>query len=115
MIPYIPETRPMTGEDQEALTAIFREYGWYSPGHHLNLANRIIKAGFARRVPKKVTRVQLWSYAIETILLAVCALMVADTGQGFVYGALVALMLGSGATYFGGILINQAIKKGARP
>jgi len=114
MIPYVPETTPMTGEDQEALIGILQyEAIWNTPSDRLRLANRIIRAGFRRRVPQKVSRTQLWSYAIETILLAYCAALVFDTGEFFVYGALCALTIGSLLTFIGGLTINHGIKTGA--
>jgi hypothetical protein len=113
MIPYVPTTKPMRGEEQEALIAIFDAAHTYTPGVRLNMANRIIAAGFARRVPKKVTRFQLWSYFIETVLLGVCAHMVFGHGLMFVYGALCALTAGSALTWVGGLIINAGIDKGA--
>jgi hypothetical protein len=113
MIPYVPETTPMTGEEQEALIRIFEEAHWYTPTHRLRLANDIIRAGFRRRVPKKVSRFQLWSYAIETILVAYCAAVVFGTGEFFVYGALCSLTLGTLLTFIDALIINHGIKTGA--
>ena len=114
MIPYQPDTKPMTGEEQKALMDIlaFQEWGTY--GDRLRTANTIIAEGFARRTPRKLTRLQLWSYFIETVLLIVCAVMVHGVpGLGFVYGALMALSIGSLLTWVSGLIINAGIDKGA--
>lgn len=114
MIPYQPENKPMRGEEQETLMDIlaFQEWGTY--GDRLRTANTIIAEGFARRTPRKLTRLQLWSYFIETVLLSVCAVMVHDVpGLGFVYGATVALALGGALTWVSGLIINAGIDKGA--
>ena len=112
MIPYISTTKPMTGEEQELLSRILERGNWNTPGDRLRLANAIIRAGFHRTVPRKVTKVQLWSYAIETALLLVCAVLLADTDQLFVWGVLTALTFGSAATFGGALVINHGIKKG---
>jgi hypothetical protein len=114
VIPYQPDTQFMRGEEQEALVAIFNEAYTYTPGVRLNLANRIIAAGFHRTAPRKVTRTQLWSYFLETVLLGICAHTVFGAGLMLVYGALVALTLGSLLTWVGGLIINAGIDKEAR-
>lgn len=113
MIPYLPTTKPMKGEEQEALMGILNRTVWNTPSDRLRVANQIIAAGFARTVPQKVSKTQLWSYAIETILLAYCAMVVFETGRMFVFGALCAAAAGSLFTYAGALLINNGIKKGS--
>jgi len=117
MIPYQPTTTPMTGEEQEALVDILEaEAIWNTRSDRLRIANSIIRAGFRRTVPCKVTGLQLWSYFIETVLLAFCAAAVSPIpGLGFAYGALVALTIGSALTFLSGLIINARIKKGFRP
>ena len=113
MIPYRPETKPMTGEEQETLMGILAFQGWGTYADRLSTANTILAEGFARRIPAKVTRLQLWSYFMEAVLLAYCTGVVYGTGRWFVYGALVALTLGSLLTWIGGLIINHGIDKGA--
>lgn len=115
MFPYIPTTKPMKGEEQEALVAIFEDSHWYTPTHRLRLANDIIAAGFSRRLPQKVSKGQIWSYFFETIALAYCAVVVFDTGRMFVYGLLCALALGSLLTFIGALVINAGIDKESKP
>jgi heme/copper-type cytochrome/quinol oxidase subunit 3 len=113
MIPYIPTTKPMTGVEQEALVRIFDEAHTYTPGVRLTLANRIIEAGFARRIPAMVTRFQLWSYFIETCLLALSTYVIGPAEHPFIFGALAALTAGSALTWVSGLIINYGIKTGA--
>lgn len=115
MIPYASTTSPMKGEEQVELISILALASWNTPSDRLRLANRIIHAGFARRAPKKVTRLQLWSYAIEAILVAYCAAVVFGTGEFFVFGALCALAVGNLLTFIGALVINHGIKSGFRP
>lgn len=113
MTPYRATRKPMKGEEQEALIDILDAALWYTPQMRLRVANLIIDAGFARRVPNKVTRLQLWSFFIETVLLVVCAVMVQGVpGLGFVYGATVSLALGGALTWVSGLIINAGIEKG---
>lgn len=113
-IPYRPDTTPMHGEEQEALMDILSFQGWGTYGDRLRTANTIIAEGFARRVPRKVTRLQLWSFFIETVLLIVCACIVREVpGLGFVYGVLVVLAIGGALTWVSGLIINAGIDKGA--
>jgi len=114
MIPYIPTEQPMTGEEQEALVSIFEQAHWYTPSHRLRLANDIIKAGFRRTRPRKVTKLQLWSYASETILLVLASLALFGHDEPFLFGGLTALAFGTFLTFIGGLVINHEIKTGAR-
>jgi hypothetical protein len=110
----------MKGEEQEAIVGILeeREVRMASRGTtpltKLAVANLILDAGFHRTLPRKVSKGQLWTYAIETTLLAMCASMVFGHGLPFVYGALCALMVASAATFGGALVINHNIKNGAR-
>lgn len=115
MTPYVPTTQPMKGEEQEALIEIFEQAHWYTPTHRLRLANEILAAGFHRTVPQKVTRTQLWSYAIETVILTYCAIVVFAPGLMFVFGMLCAAAAGSALSFVGGLIINHGIEKGFRP
>ena len=110
--PYLPYTTPTTGEDQDALIDILCLAVWNTPSDRLRLANQIIKAGFRRRTVQKVTKAQLWTYFIETVLLALCVYTIGFTEHPFIYGILCALTGGSAASFGGGLVINHAVKKG---
>ena len=114
MIPYRPETSPMRGDEQETLAGILEDNNATSPYSRLRAANAILNAGFARRVPVRVTRLQLWRYFMESVLLAYCTGVVYGTGRMFVYGALMALTIGALLTWIGGLIINASIDKEAR-
>ena len=112
--PYIPTTQPMKGEEQETLIGILSMASWNTPGDRLRIANTILRAGFHRSIPRKVTKAQLWTYLIEAVLLAICAHAVYGTGQPFTWGILVALTTGSALTFIAGLIINAGIQKGFR-
>ena len=112
--PYLPTTQPMRGEEQNALMDILGFQGWGSREDRLRTANTILAEGFARTLPRKVTKAQLWTYFIEAVLLGICAHVVHGTGEMFVYGILVALTAGSAITFTCGLIINHAIKIGFR-
>jgi len=112
--PYLSQGRTTRYEDRCDLEDIVNFFPVPTMHQRRQLVTLILDAGFTRPRTARVTRLQLWSYFIETVLLLACAMLVADTGQPFVWGALTALTVGSTLTFLGGLVINHGIKKGFR-
>lgn len=108
MIPYVPTTTTGYIKDRQDLWEIVTMKQLASPKDEELLVERIISAGFTRPAPRKVSRLQLWSYGLETAAL----IYIASVGHGlsaFPWGLLVGLASGSALTFIGGLVINHGI------
>lgn len=121
MIPYTPETYSSTQDHLDMHLIIKGLDDIHHPGLSLTTpANRalivtsLVAAGFAKKRPRKVSKLQLWSYGIETALLALATFNTSTHDHPFIYGALVALTFGSLTTFLGGFIINHQIKREER-
>ena len=111
--PYIPAGRTTRYEDRCDLMDILGFFPIPTLHQASQLSTLILDAGFTRPRVARVTKAQLWSYFIETILLAFCAAQVsAIQGLGFTFGALVALAAGTALTFICALIINARIQKG---
>jgi hypothetical protein len=111
--PYVSQSRTTHAEDHADLTCLLAYASWNTPGDRQRMVRRIMKAGFTRPRPARVTRLQLWSYFWETATLALCAFFIGPVEHPFIFGSLVAYAFFGAATYVGALVINHNLKAGA--